>query len=314
VLSGFLITRNLLAARGHAHYFRSFYARRALRIFPLYFLTLFVALVLLPQWVGYSPGALSSLHHQVWLWTFTSNWAQPFGAEVGGFSHFWSLAVEEQFYLLWPFVVLLAAGARLLWICGALVLIAFLSRAFMQAEGAKPEMIYMFTFCRMDALAIGAAMAVVSMSAEAMQWVSNHSRTLLIGAFGLLLVGALSSHLYAVFDPHTLIFGQTLLAVAFALLVVSVGAIPRGAFGQSLRRALETRWLRSVGRYSFAMYVFHPLLIDAFGAPIREALAFSGSATPLLYVTTFVLLSFLAGMLSYHLLEKHFLALKRFVH
>jgi peptidoglycan/LPS O-acetylase OafA/YrhL len=314
VLSGFLITRNLLAARGHAHYFRSFYARRALRIFPLYFLTLFVALVLLPYWVHYSPGALSSHHHQVWLWTFTSNWAQPFGADVSGFSHFWSLAVEEQFYLLWPFVVLLAASARLLWICGALVLIALLSRAFMQAEGAKPEMIYMFTFCRMDALAIGAAMAVVSLSAEAMQWVTGHSRALLLAAFGLFLAVALSSHSYAVFDPHTLVFGQTLLAVVFALLVVSVGAIPHGAFGQSLRRALEARWLRRVGRYSFAMYVFHLLLIDAFSRPIREALAFAGSATPLLHVITFVFLSFLAGMLSYHLLEKHFLALKRFVH
>lgn len=314
VLSGFLITRNLLAARGDPHYFRSFYARRALRIFPLYFLTLFVALVLLPQLVTYSPGALSSHQHQVWLWTFTSNWAQPFGAEVSGFSHFWSLAVEEQFYLLWPFVVLLAAGARLLWICGALVLIALLSRAFMHGAGAKPEMIYMFTFCRMDALAIGAAMAVVSRSAEAMQWIAGHSRSLLITAFGVLLAMAVASHTYSVFDPHTLVFGQTLLAAAFALLVIGVGAIPRGAFGQSLRRALEFRWLRRVGRYSFAMYVFHLPLIIAFSRPIRDALSFAGSATPLLHAITFIVLSFLAGMLSYHLLEKHFLALKRFVH
>ncbi len=141
----------------------------------MYFLTLFVALVLLPQLVTYSPGALASHQHQVWLWTFTSNWAQPFGADVSGFSHFWSLAVEEQFYLVWPFVVLLAAGTRLLWICVALVLIALLSRAFMQVAGAKPEMIYMFTFCRMDALAMGAAMAVVSLSAPAMQWITGHT-------------------------------------------------------------------------------------------------------------------------------------------
>jgi peptidoglycan/LPS O-acetylase OafA/YrhL len=113
------------------------------------------------------------------LWTFTINWAQPFGADVSGFSHFWSLAVEEQFYLVWPFVVLLAIGTRLLWICIALVLVALLSRAVMQAAEAKPEMIYMFTFCRMDALAMGAAMAVVSLSAPAMQWITGHSRAVL---------------------------------------------------------------------------------------------------------------------------------------
>jgi peptidoglycan/LPS O-acetylase OafA/YrhL len=74
------------------------------------------------------------------------------------------------------------------------------------------------------------------------------------------------------------------------------------------------RWLRRVGRYSFAMYVFHLLLITAIGTPIHEALAFAGSATPLLYVLSFILLSFLAGMVSYHLLEKHFLELKKRVH
>jgi len=314
VLSGFLITRNLLDSRDGPHYFRSFYARRALRIFPLYFLTLFVGLVLLPKLVSYSPGALASHQHQVWLWTFTINWTQPFGADVSGFSHFWSLAVEEQFYLVWPVVVLLAVGRRLLWICIALVLTALLSRAFMQVSGAKPEMIYMFTFCRMDALAMGAAMAVVSLSAPAMQWIAGHSRAVLAAAFVTMLVVALYSHTYSVFDPHTLVLGQTLLAAAFALLVVSVGSIPREAFGHSLRRLLEMRWLRRVGRYSFAMYVFHLLLITAIGTPIHEALDFAGSATPLLYALSFILLSFLAGMASYHLLEKHFLELKKLVH
>jgi peptidoglycan/LPS O-acetylase OafA/YrhL len=311
VLSGFLITRNLLDSRERPHYFRSFYTRRALRIFPLYFLTLLVGLVLLPMFVTYSPAALASHQHQVWLWTFTSNWSQPFGADVSGFSHFWSLAVEEQFYLVWPFVVLLAAGTRLLWVCVALVLVALLSRAFMQMSGAKPEMIYMFTYCRMDALAMGAAMAVVSQSAPAMQWITGHSRAVLTVTFGVLIGVALYSHTFSVFDPHTLVLGQTLLAAAFALLVVSVGSISRGTFGPLLRRLLEMSWLRRVGRYSFAMYVFHLPLIVVLGSTVHEALSFAGSATPLLYVLAFIGLSFLAGMASYYLLEKHFLALKR---
>jgi peptidoglycan/LPS O-acetylase OafA/YrhL len=128
VLSGFLITRNLLDTRRDANYLRSFYVRRALRIFPLYFLTLFVGLVVLPHVVQFSPGALASHHNQVWLWTFLSNWAQPYGLEVSGFSHFWSLAVEEQFYLVWPFVVLFAAGTRLFWVSVVVALAAFVSR------------------------------------------------------------------------------------------------------------------------------------------------------------------------------------------
>lgn len=314
VLSGFLITRNLLDSRDNPHYLRSFYWRRVLRVFPLYFLTLFVGLVLLPHLFTYSQEALASHRYQVWLWTFTINWAQPLGAEISGFSHFWSLAVEEQFYLLWPFVVLLAAGTRLLWICAALVFIALLSRALMLAAGAKPEMIYMFTFCRMDALALGAAMAVVSQSAPAMQWITSHSRSLLVMTFATLLGVSLYSHSYSVFDPHTLVLGQTLLAAAFALLVVSTGSIPPGSFGYPLRRILEMRWLRRVGRYSFAMYVFHLPLLVAFGDSIREVLGFAGAATPLVYVLAAIGLSFLAGMASYHLLEKHFLALKSRVH
>jgi len=311
VLSGFLITRNLLDTRGDEHYLRYFYLRRVLRIFPLYFLTLFVGLVLLPQVITLSPEALASHQNQIWLWTFLSNWAQPYGADVSGFSHFWSLAVEEQFYLVWPFVVMLVAGRRLILVCVAVSLIALCSRLIMLRSGASADMIYVFTNCRMDALAMGAAIAVVSLSPPAMAWITNHSRVLLAMIFVVLFGVALFSHSYSVFDPHTLVFGQSMLAAAFALLVVSVGTIPRDTFGYALRRLLEARWLRTVGRYSFAMYVFHLPILVMFGGSIRQGASFAGSATPLVYALLAILLSFLAGMASYHLLEKHFLGLKR---
>ena len=217
VLSGFLITRNLLARRGAGDYLRSFYVRRALRIFPLYFLTLFVGLVLLPRLVEFSPAALASLQNQVWLWTFLSNWAQPLGHEVSGFSHFWSLAVEEQFYLVWPFVVLMAAGTRLFWICVIVAVLALASRMVMMGAGAKPEMLYMFTHCRMDALALGAGAAVLSGKPVAMQWISRHARPLMLAVTGVLGIAALGTHVFSVYDPGTLIVGQTLLALTFAL-------------------------------------------------------------------------------------------------
>jgi peptidoglycan/LPS O-acetylase OafA/YrhL len=310
VLSGFLITRNLIDTRREPNYLRSFYIRRVLRIFPLYYLTLFVGLVVLPQVVDLSPGALASHQHQIWLWTFLSNWMQPYGIEVSGFSHFWSLAVEEQFYLLWPFVVLFAAGSRLLWICLTLALLAVLSRVLLMHADARPEMLYMFTHCRMDALALGAAAAVLSFSPASMQWIATNLRALMLSVFGVLVVAALASHSYSVYDPRTLIVGQTLLACAFALLIVNVGSIPAGTFGHWLRSLFEMRWLRTVGRYSFAMYVFHLPILVVFGDAMREFWAFTGSATPLLYALTAIALSFVAGLISWHLIEKHFLRLK----
>jgi peptidoglycan/LPS O-acetylase OafA/YrhL len=310
VLSGFLITRNLLARRGAPDYLRSFYVRRALRIFPLYFLTLFVGLVVLPRLFDFSPGALASHQNQVWLWTFLSNWAQPLGHEVSGYSHFWSLAVEEQFYLVWPFVVLVAAGTRLFWICLAVALLALLSRAVMVVAGAKPEMVYMFTHCRMDALALGAAAAVLSRNAAAMQWIARHVRPLMLAVMGILIGAALGTHVFSVYDPGTLIVGQTLLAMAFGLALLGVEWIPRGTLLGLLPRLLETRWLGLVGRYSFAMYVFHLPILVVFGDDLQRFARLTGSAAPLVYSLSAIAASFIAGMLSYHLVEKHFLKLK----
>src|SRR5206468_651405 len=111
VLSGFLITGILLDSLGKPGYFRNFFARRTLRIFPLYYAVLTVSLFLVPALIGLQ--RLPELYHrllenQLWLWTYAANYLQATGRHtLPGFGHFWSLAIEEQFYLLWPFVVYL---------------------------------------------------------------------------------------------------------------------------------------------------------------------------------------------------------------
>ena len=105
VLSGFLITRNLLDSLGAPNYYRAFYVRRALRILPLYYGTLAVVFLLLPL-VGLHPlGDDGGARDRLWFWVFLSNWSVPLGAAACGLPHFWSLAVEEQFYLAWPALV-----------------------------------------------------------------------------------------------------------------------------------------------------------------------------------------------------------------
>jgi peptidoglycan/LPS O-acetylase OafA/YrhL len=121
VLSGFLITGILLDSRGQENYFRNFYARRTLRIFPLYYTVLAVALLVVPFVVGFPrlPAAYPRLlENQLWLWTYTQNYLQATTAHtLPGFGHFWSLAVEEQFYWFWPLVVCLLPRKALLRFC-----------------------------------------------------------------------------------------------------------------------------------------------------------------------------------------------------
>ena len=114
VLSGFLITGILLDTRPTPHYFRNFYIRRALRIFPLYYVTLAVAFIVLPALDRMPQVYAGDYPHQAFLWLYLSNWRHDIG---GGFSHYWSLALEEQFYLVWPLVVFFCSRPTLLKIC-----------------------------------------------------------------------------------------------------------------------------------------------------------------------------------------------------
>lgn len=311
VLSGFLITRNLIASRTAPNYLRAFYARRALRILPLYFLTLLVVILALPAIIEYDPGAIATHRNQIWLWTFLINWVQPFGIEVQGFPHFWSLAVEEQFYLLWPFVILACIGRRLLWVCACLVMAAFLSRVLLLRAEVTPMAIYMFTICRMDALVIGAVAAVLASSTWWMEKMRAHSRVVMLVSIGFLTLTAAISHEYSVYDIGTLTVGYPMLACSFALIVLLLNLDASVPTVRALNSVLTLPVLRSIGRYSYAMYVFHIPIILLSGATIRQLFSFAGSSMPLFYVLTITIFSYCAGFLSFHLLEKHFLNMKR---
>ena len=106
VLSGFLITGVLLETRHAQNYWSSFFMRRSLRIFPLYYVLLLVTFVVVPRLVDVSAATLAEHGNAAWYWLYASNW-MVLGPvkEVETLGHCWSLAVEEQFYLLWPFVV-----------------------------------------------------------------------------------------------------------------------------------------------------------------------------------------------------------------
>jgi peptidoglycan/LPS O-acetylase OafA/YrhL len=142
VLSGFLITRILLSEKNKPAYFRNFYARRTLRIFPLYYGVLALQFwVLLP--IFPTPRILADAHYQGWLWAYGYNILTAvkghfvFSSDWMWLGHFWSLAVEEQFYVVWPFIVLALGRETLLKLCIGIVALTPILRLVFYAAGAN---------------------------------------------------------------------------------------------------------------------------------------------------------------------------------
>ncbi|HEX7049816.1 MAG TPA: acyltransferase [Longimicrobiales bacterium] len=314
VLSGFLITRILLATREQRGYFRTFYARRALRIFPLYYLAVGLAVVALPALLGVTPGLEAVRKHQPWFWLYGTNYlvARSGWGALGDLSHFWSLAVEEQFYLLWPLAVFWLGRSRLTLATAALLIAAPAIRMAALLSGTSGEAVYVATHLRFDGLGLGALLALIpATAARSARYRRAAAMLLLAGAtaeLGLLLAAAHPAGLWTVAIKHTLV---PLWCAALLYLAVT------GRPGSPLRRFLEARWLRSVGKYSYAVYVFHvstrDLLVRA-GLSIDAFPTVAGSYLPGQMVFNLVAgaAAFLVAWASWHLFEKRILALKRF--
>jgi peptidoglycan/LPS O-acetylase OafA/YrhL len=311
VLSGFLITGILLDTRGATNYLSGFFARRVLRIFPLYYTALFVGFVVAPALGALPPALVHDRPHQLWLWTYLSNWVSPFTAGSQAFPHFWSLAVEEQFYLLWPFALRGREPARCLRLCLALALASLAARVAMLAGGAPRGAIYTFSITRMDALAAGgAAAAALRIPALASRIVASRAR-FGSASVGLAVLGALVTHRYSFASAAGETIGYTFLAAAFALAVLAAAtadvAPPRPTW-------LRARPLRALGKYSYAIYVLHKPLHDFVGKGLAVRLHLDvtrAASDALVYVAAGLLVSFAAAYVSYHAFERHFLALKR---
>jgi peptidoglycan/LPS O-acetylase OafA/YrhL len=312
VLSGFLITGILLDTAQSPDYFRSFYVRRTLRIFPLYYAVLALAFLVMPGILGLAWWSEQVTRNQLWYWLYLSNWTGPFKHSVEGLSHFWSLAVEEQFYLLWPLTVLLAGRGRLRTICLGLFAGALLCRIGLRAAGLPAATAYEFTIARCDALAIGGLLALALRDGTLESWpVVRPGLARWLAAAGLLAL-ALLRRGFTSNDVWVQTIGQTLLAIVCVQWVAF--CVMPGGEGRLLVRAAEHPWLRWLGRYSYAIYVFHfPLhmLLQSRLAPLVNR---GGTLNRLVMLAGYDLLllgaSVLCALLSWNLLENRFLALK----
>jgi peptidoglycan/LPS O-acetylase OafA/YrhL len=311
VLSGFLITGILLDSRGREGALRTFWLRRVLRIFPLYYAVVFVGTLVLPALGVFSPKVLDAVERtRVFYWTYLSNWTDLKTGGIPFFPHFWSLAVEEQFYLVWPLAVLTLERRTLLRTAIALGVVALLVRAGLRFAGMAPGAAYEFTVARMDSLTFGAAGAIVVRDRALLERVAPRlKKTILVTAGAVLAIWPLTRG-FNVENLFVQIVGFAVLTVLFTALILDVVIRPQSR----LALRLSAPWLRWFGKYSYAIYVFHfPIgyfLAPRF-VPTIDSLPIGRSLAALAaFELTVLVLSVGAALVSWNVLERWALALK----
>lgn len=341
VLSGFLITGILLDSRGGNRYFTNFYMRRTLRIFPLYYGALVAVFVVYPLVFALlrRPVVGKELYDTLWTnqfyaWTYTSNFVQAWGAHrLPGMGHFWSLAIEEQFYLAWPLCVYLMAPRTLLRFSVGLVIAVLALRIGMElwseplrqlllANGWKdlPEdylglAIRQLTFTRVDTLVMGGIGAMIVRRPELLASV----KPMLPAVMGTMLVSLgivwVCDGLLDAERPAMYTTGYTSLAILFCsgLILVATNSSP-----PSVMRLLQLSSLRTLGKYSYGLYVYHwPIKFLCMGIVAKLGLKTAswlgtGLLDGLIQLVMISVLSLIVAIISWNIWEMPWLRLKKY--
>ena len=314
VLSGFLITGILLDAKGGDSFFRNFYLRRALRIFPLYYASLVMFFVVIPHLVAPGDTYRAVIRDQVWYWTYLVNLqtASEGWPAYYALGHFWSLAVEEQFYLVWPLIVFLVGRHQLMTICVTMVIGSLAVRLGLRmADNATAA--YVLTLARMDTLAVGAMLALVARNSGGLARLARWATPVAVVSGTAIAAYFLAQDSL---DSEAMLMqtvGYPLLATLFgAILVIAATAAPGGrTFKVFAHPALVF-----LGHYSYAIYVFHhPIIfyVRRTGFRVHKLPTVLGSQLPgqLLYSLGIGSVTIILALLSWYLFESHILKLKR---
>jgi peptidoglycan/LPS O-acetylase OafA/YrhL len=315
VLSGFLITGILVRNRQSANYFRSFYARRILRIFPLYYILCIIVIFILPA----MPFPASwDLHRQpgnpLYYFLFFNNFSAWLEVPAYKFlSVCWSLAIEEQFYLVWPFLLWWLSRDKALYACiGVFVGTIALRNFLFLAQEVPAETVFRMTFTHLDGIAIGSITALALSDRLRYERLTRMLRQqgwltgpLLLGVFLYCAINPGESR-HLSYHPVMVSVGYPLFALVFCCLLLHC------VLGESwVTHVLRSPAMRRVGKYSYAMYLLHFPASSLTKLALHSAgLLEATSRTPLPFFLSLVLTYALAA-LSWQLLESRFSALKK---
>jgi peptidoglycan/LPS O-acetylase OafA/YrhL len=239
------------------------------------------------------------------LFTLQNAWT---GGHLG---HFWTLAIEEQFYFFWPVVIRCISPRKVMAVCGALLVAAPACRSILYLRDRIPGA-FIFTPCRMDSLAVGALLAAALRDPAARHAVYHWSRRLFWITAACVIFLAWFNLWSTSLLSRTIGVGMiSALAVLFGAMVAECVRDDRRTL---LSRLMSNRLLRAFGKYSYGLYVLHMLLQPWLNGifPAWEMGRRLGSywAALGISVSLQVGVSFAAAWLSYHCLEKHLLSLK----
>lgn len=293
VLSGFLISRILIHTKEEPNYFRNFYLRRILRIFPLYYFFLFLYYFVFPIIFSES---IHPFSEQKYFWIYFQNIARTFEWKSEGPVHFWSLAVEEHFYFFWPVLFFFFSIKRLSQIIIGIVVFAFLLRLIMLEYDLS---VYYFTLTRMDELAIGAFLAILEKKGRLTEENTKYFQIICLGILIPLVV---------VWFFYTGEGNVTIQAIKYLLQSIVffcfIGWVISAKSNFLFRKILSLKVLSFTGMISYGLYVFHPLCFQLVNRFILT------QYSTVNFLISFIV-TFLIAVLSYYFLELPFLRLKR---
>jgi peptidoglycan/LPS O-acetylase OafA/YrhL len=292
VLSGFLITGILLDSKAHQGYFRNFYARRCLRIWPLYYCALFFMFVVVP-WVRPSDASQIFAARSMPWWSYLiylQNFFVPSITKATGLLGVtWSLAVEEQFYAVWPLVVRFLTETQLRRLSITLICCSPILRFFLHHRGFN---VYPNTFCRLDGLMAGALLALAFRS-------KSFSPDAYVRPAWIALIVASPLALITAGRVEWLVYSLTALAsVSF----VHLALCSRRKWLQAI---MANRFLIFSGTISYGIYVLEKI-------PADLAMSLHLYHHPALTLLITTVATYTLATLSWHLLERPFLRLKRY--
>jgi len=327
VLSGFLITGILINMKENLPvkaYFIKFYGRRFLRIFPLYYFYLFLMLGL-AYWlysIGYRPNRMTEYFQQVpyalaYVYDFfcASKWYK----DSIFINHFWSLSVEEQFYIFWPLIILITPKKNYKTLFIACILAGPIFRAGLSYLcnhntfsflGSDPAAgIYSLPFAHIDAFGFGAFISQYRIPKARFQfWVllivlpiiGFSTQYLATGSFSYLSAFGFP---FPIANGYKQVWGYSLLNYFFAVTIYAVAR--HGLFN----RFLELGWLKYLGKISYGLYVYHFVIIY-FAGRINDFVPLTYEQNMMLSSLPALIVTILVSALSYKFIEKPILDLK----
>jgi len=316
VLSGFLITSILLRTKEKENYFKNFYMRRILRIFPLYYICIGIIIAFIPI---LDPGFSSQiprvlplliLYQQNWISIFGGVWLTQYLTVT------WSLAIEEQFYLIWPAIVYFAQKNLLIKISIGVIILSVLVRILGLLFWNNTNQITVFffynTFTRFEQLVFGALLAIAFTFADWKERLRVMSFPVFLVSFSTfiaLCIVALPNIPHPAYGniPLTLA-GYTLSSIFSAALIAFLLLNYKKTI---LHKFFQTNVLVFFGIHSYAMYLLHlPIALILLDALWHTEMR--GWKAYFAYIILSYSITAVISFLTWHLLEKHMLNLKRY--